>query len=235
MDNKQKIAITKDGPYIVSGNIPLDKEFIETGKDGIPTHWGMGQKFPLKETYSLCRCGKSKNMPFCDGAHVKAGFKGTETAGHKTFAEMNDPTIGPDLIMDDAASFCAAALFCHRGDAWTMAEKSDDASSKKIAIEDAFLCPSGRIVAKEKNGTVLEPNLEKSISIVEDTAHMVSGPLWVKGGIQVIGSDGQPYEIRNRVTLCRCGKSMNKPFCDGTHCGINFNDGDERINEKTDK
>ena len=29
--------------------------------------------------------------------------------------------------------------------------------------------------------------------------------------------DGKNYEVRNRVTLCRCGRSNNKPFCDGSH------------------
>jgi len=33
----------------------------------------------------------------------------------------------------------------------------------------------------------------------------------------VIGADGRAYEVRNRVSLCRCGKSKNKPFCDGSH------------------
>lgn len=50
------------------------------------------------------------------------------------------------------------------------------------------------------------------------------GPLWVRGGIPVESSDGATYEVRNRVTLCRCGRSSNKPFCDGTHKGVGFRD-----------
>ena len=57
----------------------------------------------------------------------------------------------------------------------------------------------------------------------------VSGPLWVKGGVAIEASDGFAYETRNRVTLCRCGRSSNKPFCDGTHCKTKFNDGDEAL------
>jgi CDGSH-type Zn-finger protein len=57
----------------------------------------------------------------------------------------------------------------------------------------------------------------------------VSGPIWAKGGITVEAADGFQYEVRNRVTLCRCGASKNKPFCDGTHCSIKFNDGDETL------
>jgi len=45
----------------------------------------------------------------------------------------------------------------------------------------------------------------------------IAGPLWVTGGIPVLRSDGQPFEIRNRVTLCNCGHSGSKPLCDGTH------------------
>ena len=53
----------------------------------------------------------------------------------------------------------------------------------------------------------------------------MSGPIWVKGGIRIEGADGKSYEIRNRVTLCRCGQSSNKPFCDGTHASMHFHDG----------
>ena len=60
--------------------------------------------------------------------------------------------------------------------------------------------------------------------MVQDTARLVSGPIWVRGGIPVLGADGAAYEVRNRVTLCRCGASTNKPFCDGAHASIRFND-----------
>jgi D-arabinose 1-dehydrogenase-like Zn-dependent alcohol dehydrogenase len=52
-----------------------------------------------------------------------------------------------------------------------------------------------------------------------------SGPLWVRGGITVESGDGTRYETRNRVTLCRCGASSNKPFCDGSHAALAFDDG----------
>jgi CDGSH-type Zn-finger protein len=65
---------------------------------------------------------------------------------------------------------------------------------------------------------------EPSIGVVEDPQIGVSGPLWVRGGIQVEAADGTPYEVRNRVTLCRCGASQNKPFCDGSHAAIGFTD-----------
>ena len=60
--------------------------------------------------------------------------------------------------------------------------------------------------------------------VIEDPAERVSGPLWVRGGIPVIAADGFAYEVRNRVTLCRCGASANKPFCDGSHFKVGFRD-----------
>lgn len=222
---EQKIIVSKNGPYLVTESIPLDVEIIECDKEGVPVKWGKGKDLPLQEKYALCRCGHTKNPPFCDGSHIKAEFNGTETAGHKKFSEMNDPTIGPDLVMNDAEKLCSVALFCHRaGDAWTLTEHSDDPKSRKIAIEEACDCPSGRLVAQDKKtGKAIEPDFSPSISVVKDNAHHVSGPLWVKGFITIESADGTPYELRNRVTLCRCGKSKNKPFCDGTHCEINFN------------
>ena len=66
-------------------------------------------------------------------------------------------------------------------------------------------------------GEAIEPDLEKSIVVIEYPPRGEHGPLWVRGGIPVVSADGEPYEVRNRVTLCRCGKSENKPFCDGSH------------------
>jgi CDGSH-type Zn-finger protein len=52
----------------------------------------------------------------------------------------------------------------------------------------------------------------------------VSGPIWVRGGIEIESAEGHAYQVRNRVTLCRCGKSQNKPFCDGSHVAHGFHD-----------
>ena len=46
----------------------------------------------------------------------------------------------------------------------------------------------------------------------------------VVGGAQLTAGDGTAYEVRNRMTLCRCGASANKPFCDGTHTEVGFAD-----------
>ena len=66
--------------------------------------------------------------------------------------------------------------------------------------------------------------LPVSIGLVEDPAQGCAGPLWLRGGIPVVAADGFAYEVRNRMTLCRCGASQNKPFCDGAHARIGFQD-----------
>jgi|WetSurMetagenome_2_1015567.scaffolds.fasta_scaffold58888_2 CDGSH-type Zn-finger protein len=225
-----RIVISKNGPYRVSGGLPLDKAIIVAGRDGIPDKWGKGEKFPAQEGYALCRCGHSENKPYCTGAHAEKRFDGTETASRKKYIEQAESTRGPAVTLTDAISFCAIARYCEKaGSVWALAEKGDK-KSVKLAIREACDCPAGRLVAwDKKTGKPIEPKLKKSISLVEDPSEGASGPIWVKGGVPIQSSDGYVYEIRNRVTLCRCGKSINKPFCDGTHLTVGFNDGDKRL------
>jgi len=235
MNKNYKVKITKDGPYVIYGGLSMFKEIIITDGRGTPTKWGKGENYPPQETYVLCRCGESKNKPFCDGTHTNIGFDGTETASKKNYLEQAEITKGPELNLTDAVTLCASARFCHRaGGIWRLTEKSDKVKLKEIAIQEACDCPAGRLVIwDKKTGKPTEPNFLLSVSIIEDPQVKVSGPIWVKGGVLIESVDGTQYEIRNRVTLCRCGKSKNKPFCDGHHISFNFNDGDESL--KKDK
>jgi CDGSH-type Zn-finger protein len=229
---KKKIIISKDGPYLISGKIPLRKEIIETDEDGYSYKWKVGEKYPEQENYSLCRCGKSKNMPFCDGNHVASSFDGTETASRKKFSEQAEKISGPELDLLDAIDYCASARFCDRQSGiWNLVENSNDPEAKRVAIEQACNCSSGRlVVVDKKTKKPIEAKLEKSLSLTEDPRAGVSGPIWVKGGVEIESADGKSYEVRNRVTLCRCGKSRNMPFCDTSHVPTSFNDGDKSIN-----
>ncbi len=67
----RKIVVSKDGPYIVSGNVPLAIQIITPNKEGLSWDWKEGKTIETKEEYSLCRCGRSKTKPFCDGTHTK--------------------------------------------------------------------------------------------------------------------------------------------------------------------
>jgi CDGSH-type Zn-finger protein len=226
--HQKKITISKNGPYLVTGEIPLAIQTIGANEKGDSTEWKQGKKFPATGQYALCRCGGSRNKPFCDGTHAKIGFDGTETASHETVMEQAEVLDGPVMQLADAEELCAFARFCDpNGKVWNQVEHTDSPEMRKHFTKQVGMCPSGRLIAIDKeNGSAIEPELAQSIGVVEDPAEECSGPLWIRGGIHIIGSDGYAYEVRNRVTLCRCGRSQNKPFCNGAHAGDpKFRDG----------
>ncbi len=226
-----KVTVTRNGPYLVSGNLPLKKEIIVSDKNGDSVAWREGEKYPDLEQYALCRCGKSKSMPFCDGTHGRVGFNGHETATTAPYNQQAEVFDGPELVLTDVQRLCSAARFCDpNGGAWQLTQRSGHPAAKKQAIQEACNCPSGRLVIWDRqNRRPIEPDFEPSIILIEDPEQRASGPIWLKGGIPLESSSGISYETRNRVTLCRCGGSRNKPFCDGTHCENGFDDGDESI------
>ena len=218
------VTIVANGPYIVCGSIPLVEEVITpVGKH---YEYRQTQVFPLKDQYALCRCGKTKTPPFCDGAHVCTHFDGEEVASREPFEERADQYDGAGVyLLDD--NRCAFARFCHRedGDVWSLTEKSGDKRLEGEAIKASSDCPAGRLVHYHAGSdAVCEPTHEPTISLLQDPQKSVSGPLFVRGGIPLISADGSAYELRNRYALCRCGSSQNMPFCDATHISVGFTD-----------
>lgn len=221
---KHRIKVTKNGPYIVTGGVPLSKQKIKINDKGESIGWTEGQKYPNREQYALCRCGHSKNHPYCDGTHTKIKFEGTETASRDSYFERAKKIEGPELILYDVRDLCAYARFCDVDDTvWKLVGESNVPKKKKLCIREATDCPAGRFVIIDKRtGKKIEPKSAPSISLIEDTAEKASGPIWVKGAIQIESADGYEYEIREKQTLCRCGQSKNKPFCNGAHCSCQF-------------
>src|SRR6202795_231599 len=216
------VQIVKDGPYTVTGSLPLKKQIIGTNSTGESVKWIEGKAYTTHASYALCRCGHSAKKPFCDGSHAKAGFDGTETASREPYERQATLTQGPTLSLTDAEQLCAFARFCDpNGQIWNLVNETDNVSSRKNFVRQVGDCPSGRLVAWDNaTGKALEPKHEPSIGLIEDPANQCAGPLWLRGGGQVIGSNGFHYEVRNRVTLCRWGASKNKPFCATTHARI---------------
>jgi len=221
-----RVVVTKNGPYLVSGSVPMARQTIVADQQGGSEKWREGQAFPREESYALCRCGHSANKPFCDGTHQKIKFDGTETASRQPYREQARLTEGPALALSDAEPLCAFARFCDpHGQVWSQVEHTGKAQVRERFVRQTGNCPSGRLVALDKHsGKAEEPELPVSIGLIEDPAQDCSGPIWLRGGIPVVSSDGFEYEVRNRVTLCRCGASRNKPFCDGSHATIKFRD-----------
>ncbi len=214
-----QVTVSRNGPYIVTGGVPLMVMEICNDDQGYCHTWRKVREFPVEETYALCRCGQSSNKPFCDGTHGRVPFNGTEMAGGEPYLRHPRIIRGPDLELADYENICVHARFCMRpSGVWNLTQHSDDPAARETAIEEACNCPSGRLVLRHmKTGEVIEPELEPSIVVIEYPARGEHGPYWVRGGIPVVSADGKTYTVRNRLTLCRCGKSRNKPFCDGSH------------------
>jgi CDGSH-type Zn-finger protein len=216
---KFKIEVTKDGPYLVSGGLPLAEQWIVTNAEGESLDYREGKKYPARAQYALCRCGHSGTKPFCDGTHEKVAFDGTETASRRPYAEQEVAIGAPTLVLTDVENLCAFARFCDPGgQVWNLVAQADDPETRRLVEHEAGHCPSGRLVVRDrKTNEAIEPKFEPSIGLIEDTARQVRGPIWARGGIPIISAEGETYEVRNRVTVCRCGRSKNKPFCDGSH------------------
>ena len=226
MASTVRVTVTANGPYVVTGDVPLATQTIVADAEGGSEAWREGAALRHRDTYQLCRCGASGSKPFCDGSHTRVGFDGTETASRDSFLAQAAVLDGPELQLLDAEGLCAYGRFCDpNGQVWSQVAQTDDPRVQAMFIRQVNDCPAGRLVAWDKTSArPIEQPLPVSIGLVEDPAQQCSGPLWLRGGIQVVSADGFEYEVRNRITLCRCGASNNKPFCDGSHAAIKFRD-----------
>lgn len=209
-----KIKITKDGPYYITGDISLKELTISQDINGCSYINEKVINHP--KNYYLCRCGKSKHKPFCDGSHKNNNFDGTTVSKEHVLKEY----CGKNYTLKDNEELCAFARFCHINgtDTWELIENSDDKNNEELAIKTTSDCPSGRLViCDNKTGKPIEPDYEEEIVLLEDPSRGCKGPIWVKGGIEIEDENGNILEKRNRVTLCRCGKSKNIPYCDSSH------------------
>ena len=216
MEAEPRINVTVDGPYEVRG-LPVSPGRIVKTSFGEPVEWDIDEPLPRSATARLCRCGRSNTKPFCDDSHLD-GFDGTEVASPAPTAQRRQALPGGGLTLTDDISLCSHAGFCKDEvtDTWERMDSIGDPEVRAKVEAIVARCPSGRLVLLREDGTPSEPDFEPSIVVEKD------GPYWVRGGVRIESADGQPWEARNRVTLCRCGHSANKPFCDGTHEDIGF-------------
>ena len=228
MADEPTITVTEDGPYKVKGPVPFHEQSIRVNEAGESEEWLKTGEFEAKKTMFLCRCGQSGTKPFCDGSHKDAGFNGKEVASREPFAKQAKRLDGPRFTLLDQENLCAIARFCDTHQTvWDEVEKTDDPEVAAIFLDQVKDCVSGRLVAIDtQTGEPIDAPRAQRISPPQDPAAACSGPLYVEGGIRLISADGEPYELRSRMALCRCGQSGNKPFCDGTHTKIGWSDKD---------
>lgn len=230
MNNKseKRIFVSKNGPYVVSGGIPLVRKSQVVSEYGEPLTWRVDEVIETDEEYYLCRCGQSKNKPFCDGSHRKVKFDGTEKADTNTVQErLVIYEGGTGIVVKRDYSVCMSSGFC--GNRITniqkMVSNSNDTQVRALIMAMISNCPSGSYTySLEPDSEDIEVDLPQQVAITAEITSKgkIAGPIWVTGYIPVERSDGLPFEIRNRVTLCRCGKSEIMPLCDGTHRRIGF-------------
>jgi len=216
------VEVTVDGPYRVVGGVPLVRTGQVETEYGEPIAWEPDTPVETpSEPYDLCRCGRSSRKPFCDATHEREPFDGMEVADRRGFDDRAYPYRGGDLTMFDDRTLCTRAGYC--GDrfrnVWAMIADAADPEIAERIRHMSKLCPSGRLVTQPDAAERDEPDYPTSVGVIRD------GPLWVRGGVTVVAADGTEYEVRNRVTLCRCGHSRNKPFCDGSHEDVGFREG----------
>ena len=222
MDRGMSIRITENGPYIVEGDVPLFEKAIEPRDGGYV--WRDVREIPHGEVYALCRCGRSGGAPFCDGKSHKR-FRGKERADTRPYEERCIVREGPGIVLQDDER-CSLSRFCHRaaGKPWALLPGSDDPVLAHEIAMACVECPSGRLTALTKAGEVLDEECEPAIWIIQDPEKRVSGGIYVRGRIPIIGADGREYEPRNRAVLCRCGRSGDMPFCDAAHINSMYRD-----------
>lgn len=206
-ENKLSINLAPNGPYIVKGlkNFSSQKGAIEAD-----------------ETIALCRCGKSSNKPYCDGTHAKIGFNTDNT--EQGLEDKCDAYVGQKITIHDNRSLCAHAGVCTDNLASVFRMKQEpwiDADAAEVAEIIAVIqkCPSGALSFTLENSERSAVNSEAAIFIAPNGPYVVSGCPDMNANWRA-GASQQQY------TLCRCGASKNKPFCDGSHWTIEFTDSD---------
>ena len=201
------IMCKENGPYIVKG---LDEL---TGP--------AGETIPAKPVMALCRCGGSANKPYCDGTHAKIGFSGERLTDGSD--DRRDTYAGKVITIHDNRGLCSHAGICtdRLAAVWRLGEEpwiDPDGASAGAIIGVVQACPSGALGYSIGDKEVAAEDHEPAITVSKD------GPYHVTGGIALADAAQGAVGSRTRYTLCRCGASKNKPFCDGTHWSINFTD-----------
>nr|MBN2276564.1 CDGSH iron-sulfur domain-containing protein [candidate division Zixibacteria bacterium] len=180
-----------------------------------------GEKIPTKETFWLCRCGHSENKPFCDGRHKQVGFS-DEKSDDRVAYHWKDYT-GKEITVHDNRGLCShsaeclknlPAVFDNQRKPWVL----PDAATVEKVIETIKKCPSGALGYSVTGEKYVAFGGEPAVHIARN------GPLNVTGGIEYKDGDNNLPDTTDHYSLCRCGKSKNKPFCDGTHRIIHFRD-----------
>ena len=208
---RPSIACLPNGPYyLIFGTQPETIPYLRKSD---------GSACSKVDAVALCRCGGSKTKPLCDGTHSTIGFSDKrETDGannqRKSYA-------GKAIAIHDNRGLCAHAGYCtdhlpsvfrEEGGPWIDPDGADAAA----IIATIEQCPSGALSYSVDGTEHRDHDAAPSVTATRN------GPYAVTGGIELIGVAFGDGASKEHYTLCRCGASKNKPFCDGSHWAVNF-------------
>lgn len=175
---------------------------------------------PRKERV-LCRCGKSGLKPYCDGEHISAEFETPEQELEEI--EETEEYLGLELTIYYNPTVCYSSENCIRSLPAVFRMNTGDGidpdgeEAHKI-IETINACPSGALSFKYKVPQQNETEQGTEFKILKN------GPYIIKGNVTIRHSENEARVELKRCSLCRCGFSENKPFCDGSHTRKGFRD-----------
>jgi CDGSH-type Zn-finger protein len=214
---------SKPGPQIIplkNGPYYYFTDFTPKTVDGLTN--SKGEKLSNISGAALCRCGASDNKPFCVGKHSTIGFSDRkETDGH---LDKRDNYIGKDITIHDNRGICSHVGYCTDNlpsvfnrdrEPWV----DPNGASRDEIIKTIKKCPSGALSYSVNGEEHRDLDREPLVTVLKD------GPYAVTGYIEIVGHKNRAEQVsEEHCTLCRCGSSSNKPFCDGTHWHIGFKD-----------
>lgn len=210
---KPKIACLSNGPYyLINDTTPKVVPNLEDST---------GEPLSTVSGVALCRCGGSANRPFCDGTHGNNGFTDKNLADSKL--NKRDSYAGKNITIHDNRAVCAHAGLCTERLSSVFKMKQEpwidpDAEDVEKIIEIVKSCPSGALSYSVNDVEVKDCEREPKVTVAKN------GPFVVTGDIELLGQTMGDQVSKEHYTLCRCGASKNKPFCDGTHWSIGFSD-----------
>jgi CDGSH-type Zn-finger protein/uncharacterized Fe-S cluster protein YjdI len=183
-----------------------------------------------KATASAPSAGASMPPPSANGATTTASTTASASPPIPTVLNGTDYIEGQSLTLIYEPQKCIHARFCVTGAPKVFLANvkgpwiSPDAIEVDRLVEIAHACPSGAIRYQRKDGK--HDELAPQVNLV---AIREAGPYAVRGDIRL---NGEPAGFR--ATLCRCGASKNKPFCDGSHHEAGFTASGEPPTGKAD-
>jgi CDGSH-type Zn-finger protein len=221
LKEKPKILTLPNGPYYLINE--MEPKVVENLRNS------KGESLSTIRGIALCRCGASKNKPFCDGTHGIIRFLNNDTEVTETDHIVKDKRktyAGKKIIIHDNRKICSHAAECvnnlpsvFKFDARPWIDP--EAAKLEESINTIRKCPSGALSYSIDGVEYKDQNERKPMVTVSK-----EGPYIITGGVELIGDNLQFGDgaSKEHYTLCRCGASRNKPFCDGMHRVINFKD-----------